>query len=46
MDKFIKKHSEIMSNDEIYKFNNHGLMMDRSLMILGYILDDKSSITR
>jgi hypothetical protein len=42
----LKKHSEIMSNDEIYKFNNHGLMMDRSLMILGYILDDKSSITK
>ncbi|MCK1975498.1 heparinase II/III family protein [Jeotgalicoccus huakuii] len=42
----LKKHSEIMSNDDIYKFNNHGLMMDRSLMILGYILDDESSILK
>lgn len=36
------KHSNIMSNDQIYNFNNHGLMMDRSLMILGYILGDKN----
>lgn len=36
------KHAEILGNDEIYKNNNHGLMMDRSLMILGNVLKNEN----
>src|SRR5699024_10138789 len=36
----LMKHAEVLSNDGIYKHNNHGLMMDRSLMILGYVFED------
>jgi len=32
------KHGNIMMDDGIYNNNNHGLMMDRSLMILGNVL--------
>lgn len=42
----LQEHSNVMSDDSIYKFNNHGLMMDRSLMILGYILDDELLLTK
>lgn len=42
----LREHSNVMSDDSIYKFNNHGLMMDRSLMILGYILDDELLLTK
>lgn len=32
------RHAEFMSNPTEYKYNNHSLMMDRSLMIVGRIL--------
>lgn len=40
----LKKHAQVMNNDEIYKFNNHGLMMDRSLIVLGNILNDEALV--
>lgn len=42
----LMKHAEVLSNDGIYKHNNHGLMMDRSLMILGYVLEDNSLLLK
>src|SRR5699024_9233763 len=38
--KLLVKHGNIMMDDSIYNYNNHGLMMDRSLMVLGNILND------
>ena len=35
------EHAEFMSDPSEYRPNNHGLMMDRALMILGRILDRK-----
>lgn len=40
------KHAEVMRDDKIYKHNNHGLMMDRSLIILGYILKDENLLLK
>lgn len=40
------KHANVMRDDKIYKHNNHGLMMDRSLIILGYILKDESLLIK
>lgn len=37
----LKKHGEILANDDIYINNNHGLMMDKSLMILGNVLKEE-----
>lgn len=37
----LKKHGEFLMDDKNYKYNNHSLMMDRSLMILGNILDNR-----
>ena len=34
------RHGNVMMDDSIYNYNNHGLMMDRSLMVLGNILGD------
>lgn len=34
------KHAEVLSDDEKYFNNNHGLMMDKSLMTLGHVLDE------
>jgi len=31
----------VLSNDEIYFNNNHGLMMDKSLMVLGHVLGEE-----
>src|SRR5699024_5047740 len=42
----LMKHAEVLSNDGIYKHNNHGLMMDRSLMILGYVFEDNSLLLK
>ncbi|SDL25088.1 heparinase II/III domain-containing protein [Lacicoccus qingdaonensis] len=39
-DELLHKHGDVMVDDNIYNHNNHGLMMDRSLMILGNILND------
>lgn len=36
----LEKHADILMNDTIHNLNNHGLMMDRSLMILGNVLND------
>ena len=38
--KVLRKHGEFLMDDRHYNYNNHALMMDRSLMILGNILDD------
>src|SRR5699024_4677116 len=35
------KHGEILSDDAKYNNNNHGLMMDKALMVLGNVLEDK-----
>src|SRR5699024_2930547 len=35
------KHADVLSNDEIYFNNNHGLMMDKSLMVLGHVLGEE-----
>lgn len=40
------KHAEVLSDDKIYKHNNHGLMMDRSLIILGYVLEDTNMLLK
>lgn len=42
----LTKHAEVMCDDKIYKHNNHGLMMDRSLIILGYVLEDKNILIK
>lgn len=34
----LDRHAEVLMNDEIHNLNNHGLMMDRSLMVLGNVL--------
>lgn len=39
--KLLKKHGEFLMDDKNYKYNNHSLMMDRSLMILGNILENR-----
>ena len=39
-DELLHQHGDVMVDDDIYNHNNHGLMMDRSLMILGNILKD------
>lgn len=36
----LKKHGEVLSNDAKYNNNNHGLMMDKALMVLGNVLGD------
>lgn len=36
----LRYHSKFLANNNNYRRNNHGLMMDRSLMILGNILKD------
>ena len=36
------KHGNIMMDDSIYNNNNHGLMMDRSLLVLGNILKNET----
>lgn len=38
--KLLKKHGRFLMDDKNYRYNNHSLMMDRSLMILGNILKD------
>ena len=35
------KHGEILSDDVKYNNNNHGLMMDKALMVLGNVLEDE-----
>jgi len=42
----LRKHVEVMSDDSKYKTNNHGLMMDRSLVVLGYVLEDHQIISK
>ncbi|QQD85661.1 heparinase II/III family protein [Jeotgalicoccus sp. ATCC 8456] len=36
----LKYHSQFLAEDKNYRRNNHGLMMDRSLMIFGNVLND------
>ena len=42
----LRKHVEVMSDDSKYKTNNHGLMMDRSLVVLGYVLEDQQIVAK
>nr|WP_255620741.1 heparinase II/III family protein [Salinicoccus sp. RF5] len=44
--RIMQRHAEVLSDDKNYNNNNHGLMMDRSLMILGNVLDDKYLFTK
>lgn len=37
----LRKHADVLMNDDIHNLNNHGLMMDRSLMILGNVLEEE-----
>lgn len=37
----LNKHGDVLGNDDIYNNNNHGLMMDKSLMILGNVLKEE-----
>lgn len=39
--RLLKSHGEFLMDDKNYKYNNHSLMMDRSLMILGNILENR-----
>lgn len=41
----LKRHAEVMSNPEKYNYNNHGLMMDRALIIIGRVLKMDAFIT-
>ncbi len=36
----LNKHGQVLSNDAKYNNNNHGLMMDKALMVLGNVLGD------
>lgn len=38
--KSLKIHAEILLSDDNYKMNNHGVMVDRSLLLLGNVLED------
>ncbi|CAM2895180.1 heparinase II/III domain-containing protein [Salinicoccus roseus] len=38
----LKRHAEVLSDGNNYNNNNHGLMMDRSLMVLGNVLQNAS----
>ncbi|WP_245541917.1 heparinase II/III domain-containing protein [Salinicoccus albus] len=42
----LQKHGEVLSDDSKYKNNNHGLMMDKALMVLGNVLNDSSLFMR
>ncbi|WP_342388734.1 heparinase II/III domain-containing protein [Salinicoccus bachuensis] len=35
----LDRHAKVLSNPDIYNFNNHGLMMDRTLLVLGTFLN-------
>ena len=37
----LNKHGEVLGNDAVYNNNNHGLMMDKSLMVLGHVLEEE-----
>lgn len=39
--KTLNDHLTVLSDDTIYNFNNHGLMMDKTLFVLGVTLDKK-----
>lgn len=41
----LKAHADVMSNPEKYNYNNHGLMMDRALIIIGRVLKIDDYIT-
>lgn len=37
----LSKHGEVLMDDASYKNNNHGLMMDKALMVLGNVLSNE-----
>lgn len=40
------KHGEVLMDDKIYKNNNHGLMMDKALLVLGNTLEEEKFFTK
>lgn len=42
--KMLERHAKIMSDPSIYKYNNHSLMMDRALIIIGRILNKEQYV--
>lgn len=39
--KLLYKHAEYLMDDSNYRKNNHGIMVDRGLMMLGFVMDDE-----
>ena len=39
--KLLYKHAEYLMDDTNYRKNNHGIMVDRGLMMLGFVMDDE-----
>lgn len=39
----LEDHLKVLKDDSIYNFNNHGLMMDKTLFVLGIALDRKDA---
>ncbi|WP_414056001.1 heparinase II/III family protein [Macrococcus equi] len=39
--KMLYKHAEYLMDDTNYRKNNHGIMVDRGLMMLGFVMDDE-----
>ncbi|HJE19073.1 MAG TPA: heparinase II/III family protein [Aliicoccus persicus] len=40
----LERHAKVMSDPSIYKYNNHSLMMDRALIIIGRILNKEQFV--
>ncbi|MCE4955682.1 heparinase II/III domain-containing protein [Macrococcoides caseolyticum] len=39
--KLLYKHADYLKDDTNYRKNNHGIMVDRGLMMLGFVMDDE-----
>ncbi|MFD2830021.1 heparinase II/III domain-containing protein [Corticicoccus populi] len=37
----LKKHGDVLMDESLYRNNNHGLMMDKSLLVLGNVLSNQ-----
>lgn len=38
----LSKHAELLCDDEIHRYNNHGIMMDKALIVLGLATNNES----
>lgn len=38
----LSKHAELLCDDTIHRYNNHGIMMDKSLMVLGLATNNET----